>query len=60
MPFLMEPDTAARRILHALHRRPGVVNFPWRMAMLMKLTRWLPDWVVARGARKGDGVPKRE
>lgn len=59
MPLLMEPDAAARHILHALRRRPSVVNFPWRMAMLMRLSRWLPDWLVARGARKGEVGPER-
>lgn len=48
MPFLMEPDEAARRILRGLARRPGVLAFPWPMAVLMQLTRWLPDWLVAK------------
>ena len=48
MPYLLEADDAARRILRALHRRRKVYNFPWQLSLLMKLTRWLPDWVVAR------------
>jgi short-subunit dehydrogenase len=48
MPFLLEADDAARRIAKALARRRKVFNFPWRMSLLMKLTRWLPDWVLAR------------
>lgn len=48
MPFLLEPDAAAARILRALRRRPAVYAFPWQMALLMKLTRWLPDRVIAR------------
>jgi short-subunit dehydrogenase len=48
MPFLLEPDAAAARILRALRRRPAVYSFPWQMALLMKLTRWLPDRVIAR------------
>jgi short-subunit dehydrogenase len=48
MPFLMEPDEAARRIVRALRRRCKVCNFPWQTAVLMKLTRWLPDWLIAR------------
>jgi short-subunit dehydrogenase len=50
MPLVMDADAAARRILRALPRKPKVYNFPWRMSMLMKLTRWLPDWLVARNA----------
>ena len=49
MPFVMEPDEAARRIVRALRRRVKVFNFPWPMALFMKLTRWFPDWLMARG-----------
>jgi short-subunit dehydrogenase len=48
MPFLLTADDAARRIVRALRRRKKVFNFPWQMALLMKLTAWLPDWAVAR------------
>ncbi len=48
MPFLMDADRAAQLILRALDRRKKVYNFPWQTYLLMKLTRWLPDWVVAR------------
>src|SRR5262245_15232385 len=48
MPFLMGPDDAARRILGALRHRRAVYNFPWPMAVLLKLSAWLLDWMVAR------------
>jgi short-subunit dehydrogenase len=48
MPWLMGADVAARRILRAIRRRQKVCNFPWQTTLLMKLTRWLPDWVLAR------------
>jgi short-subunit dehydrogenase len=48
MPWLLEPDDAARRIVRALARRQKVYNFPWQLSLLMKLTRWAPDWVMAR------------
>jgi short-subunit dehydrogenase len=48
MPFLMNADRAAQLILRALERKKKVYNFPWQTTLLMKLTRWLPDWVVAR------------
>jgi short-subunit dehydrogenase len=48
MPFLLDADDAARRIARALARRKKVFNFPWQMTLLMKLTAWLPDWVLAR------------
>jgi short-subunit dehydrogenase len=48
MPWVMEADEAARRIARALKRRPKVYNFPWPTAALMGLTRWAPDWIMAR------------
>jgi short-subunit dehydrogenase len=51
MPFVMEADAAARRIVRALSRRPKVYNFPMPTTLLMKLTRWLPDWMMAMGMK---------
>ncbi|MFL5328442.1 MAG: SDR family NAD(P)-dependent oxidoreductase [Gemmataceae bacterium] len=48
MPWLMDADRAAALILRAIRRRRKVYNFPWQTSLLMKLTRWLPDWLVAR------------
>jgi short-subunit dehydrogenase len=48
MPWLLEADDAARRIVRALKRRKKVLNFPWQLSILMKLTAWLPDWALAR------------
>jgi short-subunit dehydrogenase len=47
MPFLMEPDAAAARILRALRRKPAVYAFPWPMKLLIRFARWAPDWFVA-------------
>jgi len=48
MPLVLEADDAARRIVRALGRRAKVYDFPLPTAFLMKLTRWAPDWVMAR------------
>jgi short-subunit dehydrogenase len=48
MPWLMNADEAARRVIRALERRKKVFNFPWQTALLMRTVSWLPDWVVAR------------
>jgi short-subunit dehydrogenase len=52
MPWLMEPDEAARRMVRALSRRRKVYNFPWQTTLLMKLTTWVPDWLLARALPK--------
>src|SRR5262249_34642750 len=57
MPFLVTADEAARRMVRALRRRRKVYNFPWPMTVLMKLTRWLPDWMVARTMRNYNENP---
>ncbi len=51
-PFLLEPEQAARMMIGALRRRRKVFNFPWPMALLMKATAWVPDWLMARQMRK--------
>jgi short-subunit dehydrogenase len=48
MPWLLQADDAARRIVRALRRRRKVFNFPWQMSIFMGVVRWLPDWIVAR------------
>jgi short-subunit dehydrogenase len=57
MPWLLQPEEAARRIVRALGRRRKVYNFPWQTTLLMKATRWLPDWVLARSMRKYNEKP---
>ena len=49
MPWVLEADQAARRIAWALHRRCKIYDFPWPMAMLVRLTRHLPDWLLNKG-----------
>jgi short-subunit dehydrogenase len=51
MPFLLEPEEAARRIVRAVHACRRVYNFPWPMAALMALVRHLPNGILDRAAR---------
>jgi short-subunit dehydrogenase len=57
MPWLIGADDAARRIVRALRRRKKVFNFPWQMMLLMRLTRWLPDGVMARQMQQYNEKP---
>jgi short-subunit dehydrogenase len=57
MPWLLEADEAARRVVRALRRRRKLYNFPWQMNLLMKLTRWLPDWIIARTMQEYNANP---
>jgi len=65
MPFLMEPDVAARRIIAALIANKGLVVLPWPLPIVAWLFRALPAVVTAplmqrrapTGASGHDGKP---
>jgi short-subunit dehydrogenase len=42
-PGVMEADAAAKRIIRAIRWGTKVYNFPWRLHLLVKLSRWVPD-----------------
>ncbi|HJZ94458.1 MAG TPA: SDR family NAD(P)-dependent oxidoreductase [Gemmataceae bacterium] len=48
MPWLLDTDEAARRMIRALSRGRAVYRFPWPMSLLVRLAGWLPDWLLAR------------
>ena len=48
MPFVMNADKAARKILRAIARKKKVYDFPWTTNLMMRSLRWMPDFLVAR------------
>lgn len=52
MPFIVEPDVAARRIVDGLESGRFEIVFPRRLALLMKLGRMLPYSLYLRITRK--------
>lgn len=52
MPFLVEPDVAARRIVDGLEGGRFEIAFPRRLAILMKIGRLLPYGIYLRITRK--------
>ncbi len=52
MPFLMESEEAARRIVDGLERRKFEIIFPRRFAYILKLMRILPYWLYFALTRK--------
>ena len=46
MPGLLEADAAAKRIVRAIRSGKKVYNFPWKLHLMVKLSRWLPDRVI--------------
>lgn len=56
MPFFMEADEAARRILRGADRNKGLIAFPWPMRLASWLLATLP-WPVAEAI--GRMLPKK-
>ena len=48
LPFLLEPDDAARRIVKAVERRARTYAFPWQLASLVRVIKHIPDAVYDR------------
>jgi short-subunit dehydrogenase len=51
MPGLMTAEAAAGRIVRAVRAGTKVYNFPWRLHLMVKLSRWLPDRVMTWAMR---------
>jgi len=60
MPFILDVDEAARRIVRAIDRQTSFVVIPWQMGMvgwlLKRLPRWVYDRLFARAPHKPRGV----
>jgi NAD(P)-dependent dehydrogenase (short-subunit alcohol dehydrogenase family) len=50
--FMIEVGPAGRLILQGIKERRAEINFPWQSALLMGLTRWLPNDVYDRLAAR--------
>lgn len=48
MPFLLEADDAARRMHRAIRRERSDFAFPWQLASLARLGRFLPNAIYDR------------
>lgn len=43
MPGVMSAASAAKCVIRAIRTGKKVYNFPWRIHLMVKLSRWLPD-----------------
>jgi short-subunit dehydrogenase len=50
LPFLLEPEDAACRILRAVERRARTYAFPWQLAGLVRMMKYLPNAIYDRFA----------
>ncbi len=59
MPFMLQPERAARIIARGLARNKGRITFPWQMVLLARLVINLPGFVLDR-LNQPWGVPRLE
>lgn len=54
MPFLMEVDGAAKKIIRAIEKRRKSYAFPWQLATIVRAGMVMPnfmyDWIAARNS----------
>lgn len=55
MPFIMEPEVAAREFMEHMQGDSFAKNFPKLFSFLFRFSQFLPDWVYFPIARKGNG-----
>nr|WP_217430500.1 SDR family NAD(P)-dependent oxidoreductase [Sulfitobacter algicola] len=48
MPFIMEPEEAARAIFDHMNDDSFKKSFPWAFSMVFRLSQFLPDWLYYR------------
>jgi hypothetical protein len=58
MPFLLQPDEAARRFARAIERGSSYAVIPWQMGIVAKLLRMLPNGVYDRLFANAPRKPK--
>jgi short-subunit dehydrogenase len=64
MPFLLEVEDGARRIIKAIAKRRRLYAFPWPLWWLIRLgrrtPRWLYDPIVSSRSRKAHNATRRQ
>lgn len=59
MPFLLDADIAARRMLRAIERGKSYAVIPWQMSVVAKLLRLSPNWLFDHFAAKARRKPRQ-
>lgn len=55
MPFIMEPEAAAREFVEHMQGDSFAKNFPTLFSLFFRFSQFLPDWAYFPLARKGGG-----
>jgi short-subunit dehydrogenase len=54
LPFLVEVEEAARKMVRAIEQRRKTYAFPWQLASLVRLARFMPNALYDRIASRKD------
>ncbi|HEY8887621.1 MAG TPA: SDR family oxidoreductase [Gallionella sp.] len=59
MPFILDADEAAKRMVRAIARQTSFSVIPWQMGLVGRVLKWLPRWLYdslfAKAPRKPRG-----
>jgi short-subunit dehydrogenase len=59
MPFILEPEDAARRFARAIARGTSYTVIPWQMGIVARLLGILPNWIFDRAFAKAKHKPRQ-
>ncbi len=59
MPFLLEADEAARRMVRAIERQTAFTVIPWQMGLAGRVLKLLPRWLYDRLFAKAPHKPRK-
>jgi hypothetical protein len=48
MPFILDVDEAAKRVMRAIKRQAALAVIPWQMWLIGHLLKLLPNWLYDR------------
>ena len=48
MPFMLDSEEAARRMVQAVERQVSFTVIPWQMGLVGRILKWLPCWLYDR------------
>ena len=58
MPFILDADDAARRIVRVIAKGSAVAVIPWQMAIVARLMRSTPTWLYDALAKRAPRKPR--
>ena len=58
MPFILEPEEAAKRLARAIDSGKTFTIIPWQMGLVGRVMKWLPNWLYDLILKKAPYKPR--